>query len=466
VREFSGAQKTFKSSNMPYWITLIDVVNGQDVWTTETLGFKDHYGYFLSPEIGGMLVYAKDKNKKKTVFAVEIGTGHVRWESRDFYVGEPAGFRAPLFDSKESMITFTKKKAIRKFNAKTGQLIWETEINAKKGSWPTLVDEDRGVVYRASNKHLYALHTNDGNLVWEKAPKFKNQVSGMQLIPQGLLIKGGSGLNLLDPASGQVLWKKWYKKGTQIVVTGEGLVVKGSHINLLDPATGEPLWKKPFKKLNDATNLVIKDDKVIVCADKKLYAINLSDGAYAEIAKDLKFEGKEIARFMMLRDDGLFFQSSNNLMLVSFNGEKLFHTYHKAPGLSFAEKMAAKAAGKVMEKTTGYFHARGWETDYEEADRLLDYWAPVVYSDQKSLDSYLWGKRFKSTKNLETYTYILTNIKTDTQKGVGLVKVNKVNGATENQIIIGKKNPDYEIDEIESRLFFKSGKKEIVCYKF
>jgi hypothetical protein len=84
----------------------------------------------------------------------------------------------------------------------------------------------------------------------------------------------------------------------------------------------------------------------------------------------------------------------------------------------------------------------------------------------EKLDTYLQEWRYRATANLDKYTYILTHIKTETGKGVGLVKVNKMSGATEDHLILGTKKPDYQIDEIDSRLFFKSGKKEIVCYKF
>ena len=414
----------------------------------------------------------------------------------------------PLFDTEESMITFMTKKGIRKFSSKTGELIWETNINAKHAPYLTygyatmLLNEQGQVVYAASDKTVYAVRTEDGSLLWEEAPKLKGRTSSMRLIPQGLLVKGRyegfwdddkkSFIQLLDLATGQPIWEKHFTfKGKendrgQMSLTPQGLVIKGHYwhrtvlkpdgkldafINVIDLATGKPLWKKKFNKLkkDKATNFVVKDDKVVVYSDKKLYAINLSDGKYTEIAKKLKFKGKETPSVLTLRDDGYFLRSSNNLMLVSFSGEKVFHTYHKAPGLSFKEKMIGQIVSQTLRKVKGQLgeFGEGWETDRgDAADELMGHWAPIAYMDEEGFNQYLWEKRFKASENRDTYIYILTKIKTKSEKGFGFVRVNKFNGKTEGHIILGTKTPVHQIDTIEFKIFFKSDKQEIVCYKY
>ena len=124
----------------------------------------------------------------------------------------------------------------------------------------------------------------------------------------------------------------------QMQLTSSGLIVKGGpnmlgkdgkdFIQVLDLSTGLPIWKKEFKKLKKGTNFVVQDDKIVVYSDKKMYSINIADGEYTEIAKDLKFEGGEIPGSMQLREDGYYMQSSNNLMLVGFDGKEKYHAYH------------------------------------------------------------------------------------------------------------------------------------------
>jgi len=461
LRIFSGADKKWKTSWMPYYMHLINVADGEDLWNTEALGLKDHYGHFFLPENGNIFLYAKDKDKKETAFMLELESGNVLWQKREFFKKrDPAMFamvkpvvadggmskfiksklsyepvnknpqntiygnQPPYFDTKETMITFMNKKTIRKFNAKTGDLIWETKIKAKHppalryGYAPMFLNDRKDILYAACKKTVYAVRTQDGSLVWGKKPKLKGGVSQMTLTPQGLVVKGAP-------------------------VNDDGAVKAGDKpfFALIDLETGQVVWQDKYKHLKAGTNYVIKDDKIIVFANSKLIAINISDGELAEIAGGLVFEGEETPAFMTLRDDGYYLQSSNNVMLVSFTGEKVFHTYHEAPELSRLEKMALKIAYKGMEALE-----QTEEEDKETFNKML-------------------GIRFKDNKNLETYAYMLANIETDTEMGVGLVRVNKINGETVDQVILGTRNPVYDVDQFEPRVFFKSNKNNLGSYQ-
>jgi hypothetical protein len=57
---------------------------------------------------------------------------------------------------------------------------------------------------------------------------------------------------------------------------------------------------------------------------------------------------------------------------------------------------------------------------------------------------------------------MLTQFKT----GVGVVKVNKDSGKTENEVSFKEKEPVYEIDDLGGMLYYKSGKKELSGFKF
>ena len=440
LRIFSGANKTFKHSGLPDYLKLINVLDGQDMWTTQTMGLKHQYGYFFLPEIGGMLIYAKDKKKKKTVVAVEIATGTVLWKNRNFFkkrnpVMFPDGIvgnQEPLFDTEETMITFMNKKAIRKFNAATGELIWETEVKAKEvsaprnGYAPMILGENRETLYAACVKKslfkwygiICAIRTSDGKMIWKKPVKFKGGVTQMQQAANGLIVKG-------------------------VPIDEEGLpkTDKKPFFALLDPVSGKVLWKKEYTVLTGGSDFVVRDNDILVYAKGKLLTVNLLDGMLFEIGKDLKFKGKETPAFIDIRDDGIFLQSSNNLMLVSLMGEKVYHAYHEAPGFSWWEKLAGLAGSMAA-------------ASYLKTD------------DISGATDFIFAARFKATINLETYTYMLARIETGKKKKVGLVKVNKNDGTVENQIILGTRRPTYSVDEYESLLFLKSNKREIVCYRF
>jgi outer membrane protein assembly factor BamB len=342
------------------------------------------------------------------------------------------GNQEPLFDSEETMITFMNKKAIRKFNAKSGELIWETEVKAKEvsaprnGYAPMILSENKETLYAAYVKKslikwygiVCGISTSDGNMIWKKPVKFKGGVTEMQQTAQGLIVKG-------------------------VPIDEEGLpkTDQKPFFALLDPMTGKTLWKKEYNVLTDGSDFVVRDNDILVYANGKLLTVNLSDGMPFEIGKDLKFKGKETPTFIDIRDDGIFLQSSNNLMLVSLMGEKVYHAYHEAPGFKWWEKMAGLAGSMAA-------------ASYMKAD------------DISGATEFIFTERFKATSNLETYTCMLAHIESGNKKEVGLVKVNKKNGSVENQIVLGTRLPTYAVDEYESLLFFKSDKREIVCYRF
>lgn len=432
-------------------LVLIDVENGNELWDTGEMEIQTAMGQFVLPEVSGIMVYVLDKKGKKNVFCADLKTGNIIWENKDFFKKRDpnmhqlsktkqtiVGNQEPLFDSDETMSTFMNKKAIRKWNAKTGQLIWETEVKAKGspalqwGFAPMILNEAGDILYTPADKTVYAVRTSDGNLLWQKPPKLDGMVYQMQLTSSGLIVKGGPNMQGKDGKP---------------------------FIQVLDVSTGEPIWKKEFKKLKEGTNFVVNGDKIVVYSDKKLYSINIADGEYTEIAKDLKFDGKEIPGSLQLRDDGYYMQSSNNLMLVGFDGNEIYHAYHKAPGSSLFAKIATTAvitAVNVGSAASAYSRASAQAAQYGRGEARY-----TLITSNPTM-----SKRFKASKNAENYTYILTNVEADGDKGPGLVKVNKDTGKTDNQIVLGTKEPEYEMDEIESRLFFKADKKEIECYQF
>lgn len=431
---------------------VINVADGKEVWNSEQLDINSSMGQFVLPEINALLIYGVNKKGKNKVSVVDIDTGKLIWEDLDFFKKRNAvvfpmtkvkstivGNQEPLFDTPETMITFLDNKGLRKHNAKTGELIWDCEIKKThapalvRGYSPMFFDAKNKVVYVPSLNKIIAVRTDDGTKVWKKSEKLKGMVQQITLTPQGLLVKTGGG--------------------------NDGKGGKPS-IMLLNTETGKKAWKKEFKKLKSSTNFVVKDDKVLVYSDKKIYSVNLSDGKHEEIAKKIKFKGGESPYGLTLREDGLFLQSSQNLMLLDFNGEKKFHNHFKAPSSSMFAKIASTAAiMAVNAMSVASAYSRAQTNAYNSGGT-----GTAKYSLINS-NPYM-SKRFKASKDAANFTYILTDIKNDGEKGPGIAKVNKISGEQEKGIILGTKEPVYEIDEIDGRIFYKSDKKQIQCFKF
>lgn len=213
---------------------VIDYVTGVEKWNSDKLGITSSMGQFLLPEIHALMIYGIHQKGKKWVQVVELETGELIWENKDFFKKRNPqvfqlsaskqtliGNQEPVFDTDETMITFMNKKAIRKWNAKTGELMWETEIKCKVapaltyGYCPMLLSDDVSTLYIAAEKSVFAIRPTDGSLVWEKPDKLKGLVYQISIVPQGILVKGGPNpegkhgdpfMMLLDASTGKKMW--------------------------------------------------------------------------------------------------------------------------------------------------------------------------------------------------------------------------------------------------------------------
>jgi len=431
---------------------LFDIWEGKSVWDSKAIGIVNSLGHFILWDTGQILMYGSDAEKLpkkdvKIVVVADLLTGKPAWKSEDFFEKDPllhetkigriarkysiSGNQMPVFDTPTTFITFMSKKGVKKYDATNGSLLWQCPENMKNvsalqfGFAQMALSQNDDVIYVPYERKLYGIRASDGGMVWAKPPKLKGIVNQIMATDKGVLVRGGP--------------------------DGKG---KGdAFITLLDAATGEEAWKKPFKKMKGATNFVLKDGKIILYTDGKLYTINLVDGSYDELVKKVKFDGSEIPSGVSVREDGYLMTSSQNLMLADFQGNEKYHAYFKAPGSSLFAKIASTAATMAV-------NAMEYAVAQDRANRTGRSQKYQIHGNPTL------SKRFKATGNTQNYTYILTNVKTDGDKGPGLVKVNKNTGEVEKQVILGTKKPEYEMDEVEARLFFQSDKKEITCYDF
>lgn len=399
------------------------------------------------PPNGSVLFFGEEEGKGYRVTAVDLISGMRLWEEKDFFrENKPDLFRTNtgsktisetqplLFDSDETMITFMDDKAIRKWNTRTGQLIWETELKAKRAPAPfygfaaMVLSEKKDIVYTPCDNFLYAINGQDGHIIW-KSPKLR-----------GIVLD-------IVPMIGRIL-----------ITTGLDYKLKGApSITVLDPGTGKPLWKKPFTKLKH-WNFVVKDDKIIVLSDNKLYTVDINSGTYGVLVADLGFGGGERPAGLTLRNNGYFLQSQQNLMYLDEKGSELFHAYHEVPKASILSKVAA-FTGNVMLSTmvsVAGAYASGGGT-------------PGGYGGGASPIMAFHAPQYGATKHGQNFTYMLAKIKHAESEDVGLVKVNRMTGKTEAEIVLDDLSPLYLPDEGKSRLYYVDDKEKInkvVCYPF
>ena len=338
-------------------------------------------------------------------------------------------------------------------------------------------DGGNSSVFSTKNESEIAfLSASSGEDLWDKAPKTKGYVQHFYVQDDGILfgIQQG-GINKIS-FDGKTLFKKPLKTGENILVMAEspqGLIyITNEDANIVDLKSGEQVWNKPLKYKNSAAVASTFDsakNRYLIAADDKVYAIDANSGDVSELAK-VKFDEKEAANSMEMRDGNIFLSASQNMMVLGDNGDQKYHGYYKSPGKSgFMKVMGgvvavastglsmAHAAQAGMNKT-GYGSSndlRNYNDYGKENQRAADMFASIGDASFKMM-----SQRFKATAATENAQFILTKL----DDGVGLVKVNKDTGNVDKEIVLKDKKPEYQVDDVAGVLYYKASDKSIYAY--
>jgi outer membrane protein assembly factor BamB len=433
-------------------IEVIDLTTGAKKWDSGELPMNSSQGQLQVAHQGMMVMCGlPKKGKKPVVVAVSADDGTLKWQQDEIFT-KPLnlievkgsgklfkrysieGNQNPVFDTENSMIVYLTIEGPVKLDLTTGAKLWTAPIKSK--SLPALKDGyaqmllGDGALFVPYGKSLQAVDVNTGALLWAKDRDFKSRISQMQVTPQGLVVRGSPTFDDKGKLDGKPF------------------------LDLLDPKTGLSLWKKPFKDLEDATTFDLRGDKLYIAADGELFAVNLADGASTAVTK-FKFKGKEVPGSLEVVDGDYVLCSSQNVMRLGPDGTIKYHTFHSAPGASGFMKIVSTAAIMTINAASAaQAHSNAWNNPGTTYKYTL-YGNPEL------------SRRFKASQNANAYVSMLTGgVEADGRKGVGLIKVEKASGTDAAKVVLGDKTPEYEMDPIDGRVFFKKSDTEIICYGF
>ena len=321
------------------------------------------------------------------------------------------------------------------------------------------------------------LSASSGEDLWDKAPKTKGYVQHFYVQEDGILfgIQEG-GINKIS-FDGNTLFKKPLKTGENIMImaeTPQGLIyITSEDTNIVNLKTGDQVWKKPLKYKNStavASTFDSAKNRYLIAADGTVFAIDAKTSDIKELA-NVKFDEKEVANTMQMRNENIFLSSSQNLAMLGTDGKEMYHEYYKSPGQSGFVKILvgvvavastglamAHAAKAGMNKTNSYGSSNDLSNynDYgKENQRAAD-----MFSAIGSASFAVMSKRFKATAATEDAQFILTKL----DDGVGIVKVDKNTGKVAKEIVLNDKKPEYQIDEFEGFLYYKANNNTINAY--
>ena len=332
-------------------------------------------------------------------------------------------------------------------------------------------------VFATKNESEIAfLSAATGEDVWEKAPKTKGYVQHFYIQDDGILFgihQGGINKISFD---GKALFKKPLKTGENIMImaeTPQGLIyITSEDANIVDLKTGDQVWNKPLKYKNSAAVASTFDaakNRFLIAANETVFAIDADSGDVTELA-DAKFDEKEEPNTMQMKNGNIFLSSSQNMMLLGSNGDKMYHEYFKSPGQSGFVKvlagvvavastaMAMSTAARAGANRSAFGNSNdlsSYNSYGKEAKRASDMFAAIGDASFA-----IMSQRFKATAATENSQFILTKL----DDGVGLVKVNKETGKVDKEILLKDKKPEYQVDEFGGVLYYKADKSTLYAY--
>lgn len=338
-----------------------------------------------------------------------------------------SGAQPILYTGKNSAIIHLSTGHLANVNLATGKDIWQFNwkpYKMKDAKSSTLsngyasmkIDEETNTLYFPFKSQLIAIDMNTGNAKWDAK-------------------KGGK--------SGKVISMFVTKDGV-LALTPKGL-------QLVDKSSGNLVWKKPIKIKNAIESILLQDENAFYAISKgSIIKIDVANKSTKTLTEKIKFSGKESFDNLEIIDDLIILSSSQNV--AAFNkqtGDKIHHTYLKAPGASVLKIVQNITLAAVAVAATVNSRNLNSQNTTSGTVRYHSYTPAVMKSGGSA------------TKSNGKIMYISTKFKDADTKGFGIAKVDKTTGKIIEKIVIGDRDPLYAINHNKGKFFYKSDKKTL-----
>jgi len=453
-------------------IEAVDTKSGQILWSFDVSKEKASMEFeALSPD-GSTYYVVLTKNKRVDFIAIDMATGQERW-AQEFKLKKEDN---PKLVSTDYGAAIVSLKRIRMFDMQTGNEMWEYKYGSKMVG--TLLPANDGSLLLFYDNDIEAIDPINGDGLWDsKGGTLRKLYDDRMLVD--FKSNGSAMIRLKD---GERLWKNKIAISRIVAdVDGIGIVYKedtkkGQEMNILNPETGNPVWAQPIK--DPGAQILTEDRKMIIYSENTLVKVDPDAGKYDIFARDIEFEEKEKPSRIERRPNGYLLSSNQNLMMLDFEGNVLWHKHlESVPQSAFkkalaiagaAAAIAASAAATSQAAADSYTagYARGYG-DYSaaryyqnRADAAMD--VAVGFASLAGDAIAMFKKRFSATQSTNKFTFMLTK----EGKDIKIVKLNKGNGERENELIFKEREPVYQYDSDREQLYYRTDKSVLTCFKF
>ncbi len=376
------------------------------------------------------------------------------------------------------------------YNSTDGSLIWDTPLEVKGAlSQVSFLDKGLLVLPDDGNRtkiNLFDYQTQEG--LWGKKGrgiKIKGGIYDYLDSGDGMLLVSRTDnkdfLNFLDTDAGVITFENPVKVSGTVVgivpLSNSILYITTASMNILDPATGTLKWRK---SIQTSPNLTAEHEGKIYAFDYNSGGIKVVDKATEELSdlslEYVQFKGKESPRALEVMTDGIFLHSDQNVAKFNFDGTLNFQEYYEAPkeagwkrALLYAESVRAAYIGAASYYVSGSIAAE--EADIRAKDAAAGEMASQIGNAYGALgnaaSSYAMegfrraNARLKATTEGRDFMFIMSK----KDKNVVLLKVSKNTGKVEGEIDLGKdREPMYAVDDITGQVYYQTSSTGVTSY--
>ncbi|NUN99093.1 MAG: PQQ-binding-like beta-propeller repeat protein [Saprospiraceae bacterium] len=506
---------------------LIDASSGKILFDSkeENLKIGAHH---LMPALSGIIFELKQESRNKLMF-FDYSKNEKRWMTD---ISEASGGLTSVVKKSLGLTSFLsyapqlagndriligEKEKVYMLGLADGKVIWSQEMDDKLNA--LLYVESDKKVYAGIKKKLMVMDGATGKDLTDGKMKIGSSLEQIYPNKAGqLVIVAADGFNLLNPATGSLVWKKSHAlEGlSQVLEVGDdyyavGGFEKGSVISRVSKDgervwkenvdgfayyfkpiekgifylsteksniisyDGEKLWKKDIRfKSIPAVDVDLKNKEVVFYEDNTLHRFNLESGNIETLNEDIKLEKvKDFTANLQVRPDGYLIYTPQHTAFVDKKGGIRYNLYYPPlvtfGGFASVAQFGANIAGvdvdikgnletiKSLDKLShGSLKSSGDQNEGTTKESV----AAGLYSNNQPLYE-ITKKRFSNSKQIKDHAFIVTGDDT----GSRIVMVNKDSGKVEKAIPLKDKSPSYLIDVIDNRVFLNENNKLISCYQ-
>jgi outer membrane protein assembly factor BamB len=386
------------------------------------------------------------------------------------------------------------------FRIEDGTEVWKRAVRFQKPMNRSIIALDGGLVVSDGDRDkgkLQLLDYDTGESLWGnkgRGLELAGQVVDYSFAGTDLVLTTGYDsiwtnkdtaylLYVLDPAAGSFKFAKPFEVKGRMLGTERserGLIYVTTHeINIFDPATGT---------LRNAPVLRSRDPLVTVGDGRLVYAFNSNDGFLYRFDRDTGAVAKlsqapfaladDHARALDLVDDTLVLMGAQTVAGFGLDGALRFNVHYDAPrdptwmrALAWAEGVRVGMASAQAGLYSAAFadmagDAAAGSASREMATELSRGFGDLSAGYQSLSGDYVRFARRRYEASAESRDFFFMLLQHEDRR-VALAQVSKRDGRILSEIDLNRdKEPEYQVDDVNSFVFYKPSDSVISGYRF